>query len=302
MTTVAAPTPAVGAPTIPRQRTGKRVANWVFRLLLLLSLGVAIAGLVLLLVYVFVEGAPVFGDRLWRRFPSSNPDIAGARSAVYGTVYVLVITGVLAVPIGVGAAVYLEEFAGQDKWYARWIALNIQNLAGVPSIIYGILGLAFIARGPLDFGPTILTGGMILALLVLPIVIIASREAIRAVPLSIRQGSLALGATRWQTVRRQVLPAAIPGIATGIILALSRAIGEAAPLIMIGAFTYVPFNPTGLDSRFTVLPIQIFDFIRRPQEGFASLAAALSMLLLIVLLAMNAVAIWLRNRYGRKWG
>jgi phosphate transport system permease protein len=301
MTTVAAPPPVSVAP-IPKQHARKRAANFGFRLLLLLSLAVAIAGLIALLVYVFVEGAPVFGDRLWRRFPSSNPDIAGARSAVYGTIYLLIITGLLTIPIGVGAAVYLEEFAGQDKWYARWIALNIQNLAGVPSIIYGILGLAFIARGPLDFGPSILTGGMILALLVLPIVIIASREAIRAVPLSIRQGSLALGATRWQTVRRQVLPAAVPGIATGVILALSRAIGEAAPLIMIGAFTYVPFNPTGLDSRFTALPIQIFDFLRRPQEGFASLAAAASMLLLIVLLAMNAVAIWLRNRYGRKWG
>jgi phosphate transport system permease protein len=300
MTTVAVPPAA--APTIPKQDPRKRVANWVFRLLLLLSLGVAIAGLLALLIYVFAEGSSVFGDRLWRRFPSSNPDLAGARSAVYGTIYLLIITGVIAVPIGVGAAVYLEEFAGQEKWYARWIALNIQNLAGVPSIVYGILGLAFIARGPLDFGPTILTGGMILALLVLPIIIIASREAIRAVPLSIRQGSLALGATQWQTVRRQVLPAAVPGIATGVILALSRAIGEAAPLIMIGAFTYVPFNPTGLDSRFTALPIQIFDFLRRPQEGFASLAAAASMLLLIVLLAMNAVAIWLRNRYGRKWG
>jgi phosphate transport system permease protein len=301
VTTVAAP-PSGAVTTIPRQNSRKRVANIAFRLLLLVSLGVAVAGLIALLVYVFTEGAPAFGDRLWRRFPSSNPDLAGARSAVFGTIYVLIITGILTIPIGVGAAVYLEEFAGQDKWYARWIALNIQNLAGVPSIIYGILGLAFIARGPLGLGPSILTGGIILALLVLPIVIIASREAIRAVPLSIRQGSMALGATRWQTVRRQVLPAALPGIATGVILALSRAIGEAAPLIMIGAFTYVPFNPTGLDSRFTVLPIQIFDFIRRPQEGFASLAAAASMLLLIVLLAMNAVAIWLRNRYGRKWG
>jgi phosphate transport system permease protein len=301
VTTVAAPSPATTR-SIPKQNTGKRVANWVFLLLLLLSLGVAVVGLLALLIYVFAEGAGSFGDRLWRRFPSSNPDLAGARSAVFGTVYLLVITGLLAVPIGVGAAVYLEEFAGHEKWYARWIALNIQNLAGVPSIVYGILGLAFIARGPLDFGPTLLTGGMILALLVLPIVIIAAREAIRAVPLSIRQGSMALGATRWQTVRRQVLPAAVPGIATGVILALSRAIGEAAPLIMIGAFTYVPFNPTGLDSRFTALPIQIFDFLRRPQDGFASLAAAASMLLLIVLLAMNAVAIWLRNRYGRKWG
>jgi phosphate transport system permease protein len=295
--------PASAAPqTLPKQAGRKRAADLVFRLLLLLSLGVAIAGLIALLVYVFSTGAADFGPRLWRKFPSLNPELAGARSAVFGTLWVLTITAILTIPIGVGAAVYLEEFSSQDKWYARWIALNIQNLAGVPSIVYGILGLAFIARGPLGYGSTVLTGGMILSLLVLPIVIIASREAIKAVPLSIRQGSLALGATEWQTVRRQVLPAAVPGIATGVILALSRAIGEAAPLIMIGAAVYVPFNPTGLDSTFTVLPIQIFDWIRRPQEGFASLAAAASMLLLIVLLAMNAIAIWLRNRYGKKWG
>lgn len=300
MTTVTATPPA--APTLSKQSARKRVLEVGFRILLLLSLGVAVAGLIALLGYVFSEGAADFNDSLWRRFPSSNPDLAGARSAVFGTIWVLALTALMAVPIGVGAAVYLEEFASQDKWYARWIALNIQNLAGVPSIVYGILGLAFIARGPLGLGPTVLTGGMILALLVLPIVIIASREAIRAVPLSIRQGSLALGATEWQTVRRQVLPAAIPGIATGVILALSRAIGEAAPLIMIGAFTYVAFNPTGLDSSFTVLPIQIFAWIDQPDPGFAKLAAAASMLLLIVLLAMNAVAIWLRNRFGRKWG
>jgi phosphate transport system permease protein len=288
--------PAVGA------RSGrKRAADLGFRVLLWLSLGVAVAGLLALLAYVFSEGASDFGPRLWRRFPSLDPELAGARSAVFGTIWIITITAVLTVPIGVGAALYLEEFAPPDKWYARWIALNIQNLAGVPSIVYGILGLAFIARGPLSLGPVVLTGGMILSLLVLPIVIIASREAIRAVPLSIRQGSLALGATQWQTVRRQVLPAAVPGIATGVILALSRAIGEAAPLIMIGAFTYVSFNPTSLDSRFTALPIQIFDWIGRPQAGFTSLAAAASMLLLVVLLGMNAIAIWLRNRYGRRW-
>jgi phosphate transport system permease protein len=301
VTTVAA-RPAPGATSLPKQGARKRVADVGFRILLLLSLGVAIAGLIALLAYVFTEGASDFSDKLWRRFPSTNPDLSGARSAVFGTIWVLVLTGIMAVPVGVGAAVYLEEFAGQDRWYARWIALNIQNLAGVPSIIYGILGLAFIARGPLSLGSTVLTGGIILALLVLPIVIIASREAIRAVPLSIRQGSMALGATKLQTVRRQVLPAAIPGIATGVILALSRAIGEAAPLIMIGAFTFVTFNPTGLDSTFTVLPIQIFAWIDQPDPGFAKLAAAASMLLLIVLLAMNAVAIWLRNRFGRKWG
>ncbi|MSO36724.1 MAG: phosphate ABC transporter permease PstA [Acidimicrobiia bacterium] len=286
---------------LPRQSARRRVSDRAFLIVLIISFGLALAGLVALLWYVFDTGLPAFGPRLWRRFPSLNPAISGARSAVFGTLWVLAVTAVLAVPIGIGAAVYLEEFAPADKWYTRWIALNIQNLAGVPSIVYGILGLAFIARGPIDLGPVVLTGGIILALLVLPIVIIASREAIRAVPESLRHGSFALGATRLQTARRQVLPAAVPGIATGVILALSRAIGEAAPLIMIGAFTYVPFNPTGLDSKFTVLPIQIFDWIGRPQEGFTQLAAAACILLLVILLVMNAIAIWLRNRYEQRW-
>jgi phosphate transport system permease protein len=238
---------------------------------------------------------------LWTRFPSLNPELAGAKSALFGTLWVIAITAVIALPVGIGAAVYLEEFANRERWYNRAVELNIQNLAAVPSIVYGILGLAFIARGPLALGSVVLTGGLIMSLLVLPIVIIASREAIRSVPPSIRHASLALGATQWQTVRRQVLPAAIPGIATGAILALSRAIGEAAPLILIGAFTYVRFNPTGLDSPFTVLPIQIFNWIEQPQAGFAKLAAAASMLLLIVLVTMNSVAIWVRNRYRRTW-
>jgi phosphate transport system permease protein len=266
-----------------------------------ISLGIGIAALVTLITYVCSQGVGTFGSRLWQRFPSLDPTRAGARSALFGTLWVISLTAAFALPIGLGAAVYLEEFARKGRWYNSVVELNIQNLAAVPSIVYGILGLAFIARGPLALGSVVLTGGMILALLVLPIVIIASREAIRAVPTSIRHASLALGATQWQTVRRSVLPAAIPGIATGAILALSRAIGEAAPLIMIGAFTYVPFTPTGLDSKFTVLPIQIFDWIGQPQAGFAKLAAATSMLLLLVLLTMNSVAIWLRNRYRRAW-
>jgi phosphate transport system permease protein len=211
------------------------------------------------------------------------------------------VVAVTCIPIGVGAAVYLEEYANRDRWYNRLIELNIQNLAAVPSIVYGILGLAFLVRGFADLGFTVLAGGLTLSLLVLPIVIISAREAIRAVPDSIRQGSLALGATQWQTIRRQVLPAAIPGIATGTILALSRAIGEAAPLVLLGALTFITFNPEGLDSSFTVLPIQIFTWISRPQEDFKVLAAAAIVVLLVILIAMNAVAIYLRNRYQRKW-
>jgi phosphate transport system permease protein len=195
--------------------------------------------------------------------------------------------------------VYLEEYANRERWYNRLLEINIQNLAAVPSIVYGILGLAFLVRG-LGLGRVLLAGAMILTLLVLPILIVASREAIRAVPDSIRQGGYALGATRWQVVSRQVLPAAVPGIATGSILALSRAIGETAPLLLVGALQYVAFNPT-LFGDFTALPIQIYQWIARPQEDFRLLAAAGIIVLLAILLSMNALAIWLRNRYQKKW-
>jgi phosphate transport system permease protein len=250
---------------------------------------------------VLVEGSSRLNGSLIFHFPSSNPEIAGAQSAIWGTVWLMGIVAGTCLPLGIGAAVYLEEYADPNRWWNRVIEINIQNLAAVPSIVYGILGLAFFVRGFANLGQTLLAGGLTLSLLVLPIVIIASREAIRAVPSSIRQGSMALGATKWQTIRRQVLPASIPGIATGSILALSRAIGEAAPLVLLGALTFVTFNPEGLDSAFTALPIQIFNWISRPQDEFKVLAAAAIVLLLGILIAMNATAIWLRNRYQRKW-
>ena len=208
---------------------------------------------------------------------------------------------VVAIPIGVGAAVYMEQFADTEAWFNRFIDVIIQNLAAVPSIVYGILGLAFLARGFLNLGPVVLTAGLTLSFLVLPVVIIASREALRAVPSSILDGALALGATRWQGVSRQVLPAAIPGIATGSILAVSRAIGEAAPLLLLGALQFITFNPTGLNSSFTALPIQIFNWVSRPNVGFHVAAAAAIIVLLCITLLMNAVAIWLRNRFQQTW-
>ncbi|HEX8647936.1 MAG TPA: phosphate ABC transporter permease PstA [Thermoleophilaceae bacterium] len=243
------------------------------------------------------------GARLGHRLelPVQPPRQGGGQSAIWGTIWLIGIVAVTTLPLGVGAAIYLEEYADGDRWWNRWIEVNIQNLAAVPSIVYGILGLAFFVRGPFGQGQVVLAGGLTLSLLVLPIVIISAREAIRAVPPSIREASLALGATQLQTIRRQVLPAAIPGIATGSILALSRAIGEAAPLVLLGALTFVTFNPDGLDSQFTALPIQIFNWISRPQEDFKVLAAAAIVVLLVILLAMNATAIWLRNRYERKW-
>jgi phosphate transport system permease protein len=213
----------------------------------------------------------------------------------------MVICAVLVVPIGVMTAIYLEEYAEPNRWYNRMIEINIQNLSAVPSVVYGILGLAFIVRGPLGMGPVLLAGGITLALLVLPVVIIVAREAIRAVPPSIREGSLALGATQWQTIWKQVLPGSIAGISTGVILALSRAIGETAPLLVIGAAVSPRFNPTGLDSSFTALPIQIFAWTQDPDREFISRAAGAIVVLMVILLLMNSVAIWLRNRYEQKW-
>ena len=271
----------------------------VFKGLLLCSLGVGFLMLGVLLFAVVRDGLPYLDLALLTNPPSSDPNAAGARPAILATLYLGVLLLLFVVPIGVGTAVYLEEYADRSRWYNRLLEINIQNLAAVPSIVYGILGLAFLVRG-LGLGRVVLAGAMILTLLVLPTVIIAAREAIRAVPDSIRQGAYALGATQWQVVSRQVLPAAIPGIATGSILALSRAIGETAPLIMIGAVTYISFDPSILGP-FTALPIQIYQYLRLPQEEFKLLAAASIIVLLAILLTLNAFAIFIRNRYRRSW-
>jgi phosphate transport system permease protein len=271
----------------------------VFKGMLLFSLGVGFLMLAILVVTVLRDGLPYLDLTLLTNPPSSDPEIAGARPAILATLYMGVLLLLFVVPIGVGTAVYLEEYADKRRWYNRLLEINIQNLAAVPSIVYGILGLAFLVRG-LGLGRVLLAGAMILTLLVLPTVIIAAREAIRAVPDSIRQGGYALGATQWQVVSRQVLPAAIPGIATGSILALSRAIGETAPLIMIGAVTYISFDPTILGP-FTALPIQIYSYLRLPQEEFKFLAAASIVVLLGILLILNSFAIFIRNRYRRTW-
>jgi phosphate transport system permease protein len=289
---------------IGRASGTRRAKDLAFRLGMFVCLGLAIGLLGVLLVDVAIDGA---GRLTWdfvTSFTSIDTDQAGIQAALWGTIWLMGVCALFIVPVGVATAIYLEEYADNTKWWNRVIEVNIQNLAAVPSIVYGILGLAFLVRGPLSLGPVILAGGLTLGLLVLPVVIIAAREAIRAVPPSIREGSLALGATQWQTIRRQVLPAAIPGIATGVILALARAIGETAPLIVVGAATVVAFNPGGVNDFFTAMPIQIFDWITRPSNdvnNYAPLAAAGILLLMILLLLMNSVAIWLRNRYEQKW-
>jgi phosphate transport system permease protein len=283
-------------------RRGDKVANALFLALLLLGLTTALVALAALLVWAFFEGAPRVQAGLLTNGPSTiNPDTAGYRTAILGTVYVIAGVILLIVPLGVGAAVYLEEYANRERWWNRLIEVNIQNLAGVPSIVYGILGLAFIVRGPASLGFVAAAASLTLALLVLPSVIIAAREAIRAVPSSIRQGALALGATEWQTIGRQVLPTALPGILTGVILAISRAIGEAAPLLLVGAVTFATFNPSFFQGGYTTLPVMIYNYAGRPQEDFRVLAAAGIIVMLVVLLAMNSFAIWLRNRYEQKW-
>jgi phosphate transport system permease protein len=279
------------------------VLNAGFAGLLLLAVLIALAGLAALLAQAFVNGLPALSIDLITNVPSTiNPSEAGFRPAVIGSLELIGGVILFIVPVGVGAAIYLEEYADRTKWWNRLIEVNIQNLAAVPSIIYGILGLAFIVRGPLDLGFILAAGSMTLALLVLPVVIIAGREAIRAVPPSIREGSLALGATPWQTIRRQVLPAAIPGIATGVILAVSRALGEAAPLLLVGATVFITFDPAPFSADgYSALPVQIYQYAVRPQEEFQTLAAAGIIVMLAVLLMMNSFAIWLRNRYEQRW-
>lgn len=272
-----------------------------FKAILLIGLSIAIIVLGVLIVFVLAKGWARFTPTLWQNMPSIRfPESAGAQSAITGTIWVICTTAVIALPVGIAAAVYLEEYGNPASRFYRLVEINIQNLAAVPSIVYGILGLAIIARA-LHLGQTVITAAITLSLLILPIIIISTREALRAVPQSIRAGSMALGATKWQTIWKQVLPVAIPGTATGSILALSRAIGEAAPLLLLGAVTYITFNPTGLESAYTVMPIQIYNWISASRAEFHTLAAALCIVLLILLVLMNGTAVYLRNRYQRRW-
>jgi phosphate transport system permease protein len=287
---------------LPRPSTGSRIADLAFRALMYFSIGIGFLGLGAILYDVARDGAPWLTWDFLTNFPSRIiPERSGIQSAIVGTLYLMLICAVLVVPLGVATAVYLEEYADRRKWFNRLIEVNIQNLAAVPSVVYGILGLAFIVRGPLSMGRVLLAGGITLSLLVLPVVIIVAREAIRAVPPSIREGSMALGATQWQTIWKQVLPGSVAGIATGVILALSRAIGETAPLLIIGAAVSPRFNPGGLFDSFTALPIQIFSWTTDANRDFVSAAAGAILVLMVLLVLMNSVAIFLRNRYEQKW-
>lgn len=281
----------------PKLRFRRRVGTVIF-FTLMAAVMVGIVGLGILLVQVLIAGIPWLSWHFVSDFPSRHAEQAGLRSALFGTIWMMGLTALFAVPIGVGAAMYLEEYAPKNK-LTSIIEINISNLAGVPSIVYGLLGLALFVRWD-AFGHSILAGSLIMTLLVLPIVILASREAIRAVPGAHRLAAYAMGSTQWQVERLVVLPAALPGILTGVILALSRAVGEAAPMIAISALVFLTFSPTDPLDRFTVMPIQIFNWVSRPQDDFRGLAAAGIIVLLLILLTMNSFAIYLRNRYQTK--
>lgn len=280
-----------------RSYLGSRLFGW----LCAAATAICLLALIGLLVNVLVNGLPWLSWTLVSSYPSRSPEKAGVLSALVGSLWLIGLTALFSIPTGVGAAVYLEEYSA-NSWWKRLVQLNISNLAGVPSIVYGILGLGLFVRA-MSLDRSVIAGALTLTLVVLPIVILSTQEALRAVPGTIRNASYALGATRWQTVWNQVLPAALPGVMTGVILAIARALGEAAPLVAIGAATYVAFLPQSLADEFSALPLQIFNWAGRPQDEFHGLASAAIVVLLAVLILMNAGAVFVRAKYGRriKW-
>ena len=273
----------------------------MFSVLVLTATLIGLVVLAILLVDIAWDGVPRLSWDFITSFPSVTPENAGIWPALLGSLWLLLITTIVSVPLGVGAAIYLEEYA-PDNWLTRLIEINISNLAGVPSIIYGLLGLAIFVNllGPITGGESVISGALTLSLLILPVIIIATREALRAIPVSVREGGIALGATRWEVIWSHLLPMAVPGALTGSILALSRAIGETAPLIVVGAATYITFAPDGPLSAYSALPIQIYAWVSQPQPAFQVIAAAGIVVLMAVLLLTNSVAIYLRNRYQRR--
>jgi phosphate transport system permease protein len=287
---------AVSGANLGRRKTVAIVWHLVFGAATML----AVLALAALLVTVVRDGAGWLSWDLFTRSNSRRAVNAGFQTGIIGTLWVISLTALVAIPVGIGAAIYLEEY-GPRNWWTKILQTNIANLAGVPSVVYGLLGLGLFVY-ILGFGRSVLAAALTMSLLILPVIIIASQEAIRAVPPSLREAAYALGATKWQVVRSHVLPAAAPGILTGTILALSRAIGETAPVVVVGAALFLSHNPDGLLSRFTVLPVQIYQWTARPQEDFRDLAAAGIIILLVMLLLMNSVAIYFRQRFSKnRW-
>lgn len=292
---------AATASIVTGKNRDRDLKSVLFLSVLWFSLFFGVMVLIVLIVDTAVEGAPRFDAALLTEYQSRlRPEETGFRAGILGSAWLMVFTAALAVPLGIAAALYLEEFAGAKRWYNTLIEVSLQNLAAVPSVVYGMLAVGVMALLSFTNKGVVLGGAIALALLILPVIIITTREAVRAVPRDIRDGSLALGATVWQTTWRQTLPSAIPGIATGTILGLSRAIGEAAPLLLLGLGN-VLFDPTGLSSPVTALPMQIYTLAGDPKEEFRTAAAAAIILLLVMILAMNAIAIFIRNKFQRSW-
>lgn len=287
-----------------KDKQTKRATSWrkikgnIVLGLCLIGIVITIISLAALLFDSIQKGLPWLDIQFLTSYASRHPEESGLMVALFGSIWVVGLTALISFPLGVGAALYLEEYASQNP-LTSFIQLNISNLAGVPSIVYGILGLGLFVE-TLALGRSILAGALTLSLLILPVIIIVSQEAIRGVPQADREGAYGLGATKWQVTRGIVIPQAFPGMLTGTILALSRAIGEAAPMIAIAALVYIPFTPSGPFDRFTVMPIQIFNWVNQPQSEFRGLAAAGILILLAVLLSMNSFAIFIRNRYQRR--
>ncbi len=280
----------------------RSVASLAFLCALWFSLFLGVMVLLLLIIDTAITGAPRFDGELLTSYASRiRPESTGFRAGILGSLWLMVFTALFSVPLGIAAALYLEEFADNRRWYNKVIELNLQNLAAVPAIVYGLLAVAVMALSGFDKTGIVLGGSIALALLILPVIIITTREAVRAVPQEIRQGSLALGASVWQTTWRQTLPSAVPGIATGTILGLSRAMGEAAPLIIVGLAGSVRFDPSGLQSEITALPMQIYSLTSQSQEEFRVAASAAIIVLLVMILGLNALAIFIRNKFQRTW-
>jgi phosphate transport system permease protein len=293
--------PASGATTLaasPSNLAGRKTKAAIVQGVFFLATAFAVLVLALLLWDIVTSGARSLSWGLLTNKASSRAEKAGLGPALLGTLWVIGLTGLIAFPVGIGAAVYLEEYAPNNRW-THLLKTNIANLAGVPSVVYGLLGLGVFVS-VFGLGRSVISGALTMALVILPVIIISSQEAIRAVPPSLRQAAFALGATRWQVARDHVIPAAMPGILTGIILSMSRAIGETAPLLVVGASAYVTFNPSGLSSLYTVIPVQIYEWARRPQPEFKDLAAAAIIVLMVLLLILNAVAIFMRQHFAKK--
>jgi phosphate transport system permease protein len=279
--------------------TPRLLWNQIFKLIFLLATVFGLLILGILLYRIFTQGSSYLSFDFLQNLPSRKPERAGIKTALIGTVWLIAVTAPVSLIIGVGTALYIEEYAKKSR-FTDFIQVNISNLAGVPSIVFGLLGLTLFVRA-MSLGTSVIAAGLTMSLLVLPVIIVASQEAIRSVPNELREASFGMGATKWQTIVRVVLPAAIPGILTGGILALSRAIGETAPLVVLGLPLFIAFLPKTVFDTFTVLPMQIYNWTSRPQEEFHALAAAGIIILLIMLIIMNSIAVLIRNKYQKRY-